>query len=378
VIMKLPNIFKIFKQERYVGVDIGTSSIKIVELSKIRDTFRLENYGEIKFSEKEAPMEVYEQSPLKMLDEDVADLLKKIIADTGVSAKQAAFSLPVFSSFSTIIELPPMPKEDMEKAIQFEARQYVPIPISEVSIDSLVIGEEKKKHDEQKNSSSKEEIQQAQQQKLKKKHLEVLLVAVPNEIKKKYQHIAELAELVLVALEMETFPMARALLKGSRGISIVVDIGARSTDICIVDEGVVRISHNLEFSGVDITKAYSAFTGANFVEAEVKKKVIGLNLTPGQLSEAKELTGVVDGIIGETERIIHSYFNKTGRQVQQVVLAGGVSRMPGFLERFHEHLSLPIVIGNPFEGLIYPQELTKTLNDIGPTFAVAVGLAMRR
>jgi len=177
---------------------------------------------------------------------------------------------------------------------------------------------------------------------------------------------------------METFPMARALLKGSRGISIVVDIGARSTDICIVYEGVVRISHNLEFSGVDITKAYSAFTGANFVEAEVKKKVIGLNLTPGQLSEAKELTGVVDGIIGETERIIHSYFNKTGRQVQQVVLAGGVSRMPGFLERFHEHLSLPIVIGNPFEGLIYPQELTKTLNDIGPTFAVAVGLAMRR
>lgn len=378
--MKLPNVFSFLKQQRYVGVDIGTSSIKLVELSKVRDTFRLENYGEIKFSEKEEPMEVHQQSPLKMLDEEVAGLLKKIIADTGVSASQAAFSLPVFSSFSTIIELPPMPKEDMEKAIQFEARQYVPIPISEVSIDSLVIGEEKKKHEESKAPGANGEAQQSQTQqiKTKKKHLEVLLVAVPNEIKKKYQHIAELADLELVALEMETFPMARALLKGSQAISIVVDIGARSTDICIVDDGFVRISHNLEFSGVDITKAYSAFTGVNFVEAEVKKKMIGLNLTPGQLSEAKELTGVVDSIIGETERIIHSYFNKTGRQVQQVVLAGGVSRMPGFVERFHDHLSLPIIIGNPFDGLEYPKELTKTLNDIGPTFAVAVGLAMRR
>lgn len=375
--MKFPNVFKFLKQQRYLGIDIGTSSIKIVELSKVQDTFRLENYGEIKFSEKEAPMEVYQQSPLKMLDEDVAALLKKIMTDMNISATQAAFALPVFSSFSTIIELPPMPKEDMEKAIQFEARQYVPIPISEVSIDSLVIGEEKKKHDEQKSPLGKEGDLQVQQ-KMKKKHLEVLLVAVPNEIKKKYQHIAELAKLELVALEMETFPMARALLKGDHSISIIVDIGARSTDICIVDEGFVRISHNLEFSGVDITKAYSAFTGADFVDAELKKKVIGLNLTPGQLSEAKELTGVVDGIIGETERIIHSYFNKTGRQVQQVVLAGGVSRMPGFKERFNEQLSLSITIGNPFDGLVYPKELTKTLNDIGPTFAVAVGLAMRR
>lgn len=376
--MKFPKIFNVFKQQRYLGVDIGTSSIKIVELSKVQDAFRLENYGEITFSEKEAPMEVHEQSPLKMLDEEVANLLKKIIADTGVSATQAAFALPVFSSFSTIIELPPMPKDDMEKAIQFEARQYVPIPISEVSIDSLVIGEEKKKHDEQNGGEGKQDTERAQQLKPKKKHLEVLLVAVPNEIKKKYQHIAELAGLELVALEMETFPMARSLLKSNQGISIVVDIGARSTDICIVDEGFVRISHNLEFSGVDITKAYSAFTGVDFAQAELKKKVIGLNLTPGQLSEAKDLIGVVDGIIGETERIIHSYFNKTGREVKHVVLAGGVSRMPGFLERFHERLGIPVVIGNPFDGLLYPRELTKTLDDIGPTFAVAVGLAMRR
>ncbi|MBI5912837.1 pilus assembly protein PilM [Candidatus Azambacteria bacterium] len=374
-------LFDFLKPKSFLGVDIGTSAIKVVQLSKEKDTYRLENYGEIKFSEEEAPMEVYQQSSLKMLDEQVADLLKKIIAETGITATQAAFSLPVFSSFSTIIELPPMPKDEMEKAIQFEARQYVPIPISEVSLDSLVIGEEHKIHAENKISARTEEGQQKEGQppaQQKKKHVEVLLVAVPNEIKKKYQRIAELAGLNLIALEMETFPLARALLKGDPTITVIADVGARSTDICIVDNGFVRISHNFEFSGVDITKAFAAFTKSNFIEAERAKKVTGLNLTPGQLAEAKALVGIVDNITNEIDRIIHSYFNKTGREVKRVVLSGGVSFMPGFVERLQEKLNAPVMVGKPFENLVWQKELERTLADIGPSFGVAVGLAMRR
>ncbi len=363
------------KPKSFLGVDIGTSAIKVVQLSKEKDTYRLLNYGEIKFAAEEAPMEVYQQSSLKMPDEQVADLLKKIIAETGITATQAAFSLPVFSSFSTIIELPPMPKDEMEKAIQFEARQYVPIPISEVSLDSMVIGEEHKMHRENGSGARHEEEPSAAR---KKKHVEVLLVAVPNEIKKKYQRIAELAGLNLIALEMETFPLARALLKGDPAITVIADIGARSTDICIVDNGFVRISHNFEFSGVDITKAYADFAKVNFIDAEHAKKVTGLNLTPGQLAEAKAFVGIVDGIINEIDRIIHSYFNKTGREVKRVVLAGGVSFMPGFMERLQEKLNAPVIIGKPFENLVWQKELEKTLTDIGPSFGVAVGLAMRR
>ena len=274
-----------------------------------------------------------------------------------------------------------MPKEDMEKAIQFEARQYVPIPISEVSLDSLVIGEEHKTHKEKGGDAQQEGSSQKEEQvsvPSKKKHVEVLLVAVPNEIKKKYQRIAELAGLNLIALEMETFPLARAVLKGDPTITVIADVGARSTDICIVDNGFVRISHNFEFSGVDITQAYAAFTKSNFIEAEHAKKVTGLNLTPGQLAEAKELTAIVDNIINEIDRIMHSYFNKTGREVKRVVLAGGVSYMPGFIERIQEKLNTPVLVGDPFEGLVWQKELGKTLKDIGPSFGVAVGLAMRR
>jgi len=360
-------LFDFLKPKSYLGIDIGTSSIKVVELSRMRDTYKLENYGAVTFfSENEfLPMEVYEQNALKIPDEQVAELLKKVIIATGITAKKAAISLPVFSAFSTIIELPPMPEDEMEKAIQFEARQYVPIPVSEVSLASVVIGEERPKQNQLAAAQGK-------------KRLEILLVAVPNEIKNKYQHIAQLAGLELIAIEMETFPLARALLKGTRDTVAIVDIGARSTDICIVDNGVARISHNFDSAGIDVTKAYGSLWRVDLAEAEKNKKAVGLDLTPGQLAVAGEVLMVVDGIVSETSRIINSYFNKTGRNVSGVALSGGSAQMSGLLERFKEGLGLDVVIGNPFEGLIYPRELKETLAKFGPSYAVAVGLAMRK
>ena len=360
-------LFDFLKPKSYLGIDIGTSSIKVVELSRMRDTYKLENYGAVTFfSENEfLPMEVYEQNALKIPDEQVAELLKKVIIATGITAKKAAISLPVFSAFSTIIELPPMPEDEMEKAIQFEARQYVPIPVSEVSLASVVIGEERPKQNQPAAAQGK-------------KRLEILLVAVPNEIKNKYQHIAQLAGLELIAIEMETFPLARALLKGTRDTVAIVDIGARSTDICIVDNGVARISHNFDSAGIDVTKAYGSLWRVDLAEAEKNKKAVGLDLTPGQLAVAGEVLMVVDGIVSETSRIINSYFNKTGRNVSGVALSGGSAQMSGLLERFKEGLGLDVVIGNPFEGLIYPRELKETLAKFGPSYAVAVGLAMRK
>lgn len=374
------------RQHSYLGVDIGTSGIKIVQLGHVRDTFKLENYGEVKFFSEEAPMEVYEQSSLKIPDEQVAELLEKILKESGATARRAAFSLPTFSSFSTIIEMPPLPKDEMDKAIQFEARQYIPVPLNEVSIDSVVLGGERREHREDRSaqgekSAAAHNFGDAGVPQPRNK-VEVMLVAVPNEIKKKYEHIAQLLGFELVALEMETFPLARALLKGDPQVTVVVDMGARSTDVCIVDGGVVRISHNLEFAGVDVTQAYGEFTHVNYMEAEKKKKMTGLNLTPGQLADAKGVLTVIDNIISETDRIMHSYFNKTERSVVQIVLAGGMAAMPGLLERFRAHFSYfakdAIHIGDPFRYLVYPKELEKKLEEIGPVFGVAVGLAMRK
>ena len=370
------DLFKFIKPKSYLGVDIGTASIKVVQLSKVRDKFKLENYGEVKLFTEHMPMELRQASSLRMQDEQVAMLVKKILEESKITTKKVAMSLPVFSGFSTIIDLPPMPKDELEKAIQFEARQYIPVPVSEVFLNSLIIGEREKQapavSGEQTQKNGKDDKNR------QKKHMEVLLVAIPNEIKNKYQHIAELAGLELVALELETFALARSLLKSVQPPTIVVDIGARSTDLCIIDNGVVRISHNFELAGVDITKAYGELTGTDFIGAEQSKKTVGLDLTPGQLSGAKSLIEVLDSIAIEIQRISNSYFNKTGKSIDNVILSGGASLMPGLLNRFREQVGMPVALGNPFEGLIYPPDLKHVLEEIGPSFAVAVGLAMRK
>lgn len=385
-------LFDLFKPSSYLGVDIGTASIKFVQLSKVRDQFKLENYGEVKLFSEHIPMELRQASSLRMQDEQVAMLVKKILDESKTTTKKVAMSLPVFSGFSTIIDLPPMPKDELEKAIQFEARQYIPVPVSEVFLSSLVIGERERQSQQAQTSGNQtqtngdddnQRMQRAEQsshdgKSKQKKHVEVLLVAIPNEIKNKYQHIADLAGLELVALELETFALARSLLKSVQPAAIIVDIGARSTDLCIVDNGVVRISHNFELAGVDITKAYGELIGADFIEAEKSKKIVGLNLTPGQLSGAKSLIETLDSIAIEIQRISNSYFNKTGKSIDNVILSGGASMMPGLLERFREQIGMPVSLSNPFEGLIYPPELKQILEGIGPSFAVAVGLAMRK
>ena len=386
--------FNFFKPASYLGIDIGTASIKVVQLSKVRDKFKLENYGEVKLFTEHMPMEFRQASSLRMRDEQVAMLVKKILEESKITTKKVAMSLPVFSGFSTIIDLPPMPKDELEKAIQFEARQYIPVPVSEVFLNSLVIGERDRQaqqpqspaqqNQERKNGKDDNpRTQRAEQspydgKSRQKKHMEVLLVAIPNEIKNKYQHIAELAGLDLFALELETFALARALLKSVQPPTLIVDIGARSTDLCIVDNGFVRISHNFELAGVDITKAYGELTKTDFIEAEQSKKTVGLDLTPGQLSGAKSLIEVLDSIAIEIQRISNSYFNKTGKSIDNVILSGGASLMPGLLNRFREQVGMPSALGNPFEGLVYPPELKSVLEEIGPSFAVAVGLAMRK
>lgn len=359
--MKLTNPFNFlnpFKESAFLGVDIGTSSIKVVQLSPDKKTYKLDTYGEIKLFSKGTEKKFAEES-FKILDDDVAETLKKIIAESGVKAKKTAMSVPVYASFSTIIEMPDLPRGDLEKAIEFQARQYIPVPIDQVSLNSLIVERIPSQNGEQSK-------------------LLVMLIAVPNEVKKKYENIARLAGLSLVALEMETFPLARTLNKGAKDVFLIIDIGAKSTNYCVVDGGFVRLSHNYDISGVAITEAYEDFLREDHTKAENMKKAMGLKMTPGQMDNARGVLAVVNSIAAEAERIMSVYFNKSAKRIQKIILSGGSANMPGLSEYFSERLNIPVSIADPFSEMVYPKELEGVIKEIGPSFAVATGLAMRR
>src|SRR3989344_3110627 len=210
--------------KNFLGVDIGTSAVKIVELSKMGNRKKLENYGEMQSSLLyEKPFRTFEKSTLTVTSNDVVRTILAILKEAKIKASKACFSIPDFSTFFTTFQLPPMTEEEVPSAVQYEARQYIPLPLSEVTLDWQIVG---KKMDSQKKSGD----------------FNILLVAVPNEVIQQYQNIAAASRLELIALEAEVFSLSRALAAGMEGAIALIDMGARSTTINIIDKGFLRLS----------------------------------------------------------------------------------------------------------------------------------------
>src|SRR4030042_477877 len=132
-------IFNLFKSKSKLGVDIGTSSIKVVELGQKGGRFTLENYGffELRGGPDAAPGT---QSIPKLPDQDIIAGLKETIRRTGIKGRDAIAAISSFSTFATVIEMPYLSEEDLAKAIPFEARKYVPIPLDEEVLDWSIVG----------------------------------------------------------------------------------------------------------------------------------------------------------------------------------------------------------------------------------------------
>ncbi len=349
-----------------LGVDIGTTSVKIVELSRKSDgRMELETYGSLEsVVHKQALEETLQSSTEKISDAQAAAMVKKIVKEAGVKTKKVVMSAPVFSTFTSVIEFPEMSEQEIESAIKFEAKQYVPVPLSEVVLGWNIIG--KKTYDLLGGGSSSNKVL-------------VLIVAIPKELSNKFANIAKLSNLHLVALETESFALIRSLLGNDKSSVVIVDIGSRATNISVVSGGFIRVSRGLDTSGAEITKVLAGGMGVDMKRANELKRSVGLKMDGANKQVAEVILPIVDIIMGETKRIIDVFSKKEGvdSKIERIILAGGSAGIPGLVERFTEVTGVKAMISNPWSRVEYPEVLNNTLNIIGPSFSVAVGLAMR-
>lgn len=358
--MKFPS-FKAKKSS--IGIDIGTSSIKIVELSRNRkEKTHLKNYGFLEsYGYSERFNNPFQTSSLKMLDNEVAEIIRDIIEEAKIANRRAAMSIPVFSSFFTAIDFPRMSMNEIKKSVPYQARQYIPIPISEVFLDWRIVPQNSRTGD----SVVTDKIQ-------------VLLTAVPREVIAKYQRIAKLAGIQLTFLEIENFSVTRSILFQDFSPTLVLDIGARSTNISVVDKGQIIISHNLDTSGDELTETISKTLAINPKRAEEIKRSIGLKGRGGEVEISDALLLVLDLIYFEVEKIVSLYRKKEKeRRIRKLILAGGSANLTGLADYFVRKLQIEVGVGNPFVKLEFPSILQPVLKEMGPGFAVSVGLAMR-
>lgn len=357
---KLRNIFS-FGSKRFLGIDIGTLSIKVVELERKKKLIRLSNYGEVKTSSlKKRPFRIFYENSISLSDREVARTISAILKEAKIEGRDVSFSIPDFASFFVSFKIPAMDKDEIPQAVQYEVRPYVPVPINEVALDWTIIEGDPSKTD-----------------------LKVLVVAIPNEVVSQYQEIAQMAELNLKTLESEVFALARAVnhatkITEDKGKTLaLIDIGARSTTCSILEKGLLKTSHSFKLGSNELTETVAKSFDMEYNKAEEARKKIGL--TSGNRKEEnirRVLAPMVDSILEEIKKVFRTFYREEGKEVDKVFLAGGTCLMPGMEEYFATSLKKPAAIFNPFDNIAHPKALRSKLKEAGPSYSIAIGLAL--
>jgi len=356
------NFLQFLLPQRFLGIDIGTSHVKLVEISRFGHRRKLENYGSITAEVLyKKPFRTFDKNTLLLSSEDIAKAISAILEEAKIKTKQAVFSIPDFSTFFTSFELPPMTKEELAQAVKYEAKQHIPFPLGEMTLDWRVLDERAFNR--------------------KGEKLTILLAAVPNEIINQYREIANLAGLELFALEAEVFGLIRSLIGEDEREPIgIIDIGAQSTTCSIVEKRNLFTSHSFDIASNEITNVISKGFDIDWGEAEEIKKKYGL-LADGQMDGQRDIRQVIspliDNIIREAEGIFSSFYQKKMVEVKKVKIAGGLALLPGLKDYFAERLKKEIIIADPFSNIFSSPILEKTLKEMGPSYAIAVGSALR-
>lgn len=348
------NPFRLFFPKKMLGIDIGTSSIKIVELSRWGGGRTLENYGEIKAAALfKEPFQGLEKGSYLLSSYFASRAIQAILEEAKVKTRAAIFAIPDFSTFYVSFDLPPMSEREIPDAVRFNAPQYIPLPISETTLDWRVI------------SGAPGE---------KKSNLKVLLIAVANQVVQEYKRIAQMAGLELYALEAEALSVVRSLVKDNKKNVCVIDIGVQSTTVNIVEKGVLKKSYSFDFAGSQLTNAIASALDKSQTEAEEIKNKEGLLSSQKNISEPLYL--LVDPLLIEIKKITSEFLQFEGKEIEEIYLTGGTANLPGLKEYFSEALKKRVQVPNCFADFLYPPILNETLKELAPRFSVAVGVAM--
>jgi len=352
---KISNAFGSKEGESVLGVDIGSSSIKVVQLTERKGIAVLETYGEIALGQY-GSAEVGQSVNLPA--EKIAEAFNDLAREANVSSKVGGFSVPLSASLISVISLPTKNTEELVAMIPLEARKYIPIPISEVSLDWFIIPDEEAQflsvHTAKRGSSV----------------TNVLLVAIRNDILQKWAAVTEAASLSPRFYEIEPFSFARSSYEHGTAPIMVIDLGASSTRVYVIEFGIIDVSHTVNRGAQDLTIAMSKSEGKTFEEAERMKREKGI-------IGSEVGANTLEFIFSEARRIFLNYQRKEGKAISQVVLVGGGAQLKGLSEVAGRFFDASVSVASPFDKVSAPAFITDVLKNAGPSFASAVGLALR-
>ena len=333
----------------FFGLDIGSSAIRIIELRRWGGNYSLAKNGSVNI-----PIGL-SQSDSSIDSKQLAEIIKQLVKDLNIGTKNVVAALPGSAVFTTVVKMPQMSSSEIEKAIKWQAEQNIPLKIDEVTVSWQVI-----------NPGIGE-----------RKEMAVMIVAAPNEKVERLIRLLEQAN--LSSLHIETVPVAlsRSLGKTQGVKTLIVDIGALTTEMAIVQDEVLFQSRSLSVAGFTFTRAISQNLGVDLSQAEQFKRKFGLakDKLDGQIF--KTLEPILSGIIEEIKRSMKFYQEQLGGSIEKIVLSGGSARLPELTSYFSTILETDVEVGNPWVGISYSSSQEPSLSGTYAEYSTAIGLAKR-
>ncbi len=345
----------LFGAKDIIGLDIGSKHIKVVQLKEIKGNHRLERLGIATLQ----PELIVDGSILDSTK--VVEAIKELVSNTGIKAKDVALSVSGHSSvIIKRVSLPQMTEEELDEQIRFEAEQYIPFDIEDVSLDFQILGPAEAEN-----------------------MMDVLIVAVKKDKISEYVTVVKDAGLNPVIVDVDAFALENMYelnceVKENENIALV-NIGASMININILKGGISVFTRDSSVGGNLLTEALQREFTISYANAEKLKQEESVEgISPEDVKAV--LNAVFEDITTEISRSFDYFRDTTNYEnIDQIILSGGVALTKDFAQTLSERVGVPVTIAEPFKNITVPESFDQEyLKKVSPLVSVAVGLAMRR
>jgi len=335
----------------HFGLDISSSSIKLIQAEKTNQGYLLKAFGETMVA-------LNLNSQIERDQMLAASAIKKLVADSKVTTKDVVIAMPESQVYSRVIELPPLNEKELESAIKYEAEQYIPVPLDQVQIQHAILKVPPKGAESAK--------------------MEILLIAAQQQAVERLEQVVMMAGLIPVALETELLAILRAISPQIDKSGLLIDIGQNATDLAVVLDGSLKQVYTIGSGGAALTRAVASTLSLQLPQAEQYKQTYGLDKTQLEGKVAAALLDPLEVVISQIKRSLAFVKQKYPEMsLRKAVITGGSALLPDMGTYLADKLGLEVLLGDPFYTFNRNKTFPEPLIRVSPRFATAVGLAIR-
>ncbi|MEA3222397.1 MAG: type IV pilus assembly protein PilM [Thermodesulfobacteriota bacterium] len=346
----------IFESKSLLGLDIGSHSIKMVDLAKVRGGYKLKAIGLGML-----PAECIVDKDI-MDSETVMETIKSLIDNLKIRPRGTATAISGHSVIVKKAELPIMTEAELDQSLMIEAEQYIPFDINDVYLDSFILGENIERSD----------------------MMDVLLVASKKEMVDDYASAIRNAGLKTMVMDVDVFALETMYETNypdaPESLLALVDLGASMININIIKDGVPVFTRDISMGGRQLTERIQREFGVSYERAENIK--IGADIVGVDLERVNYIFKMaVETYVQEIRRTLDFFLSTmVNENIERIFLSGGLASLPGLIGMLEKQTEIPVEMINPFNEVLWDDKVfdSEYIAYIAPQMAVAIGLALRK